>query len=93
MWDGQMTNIYHYHLNREYPYSVGCFHGVVDYAKALPNSDMTEGANYGAIVSLLPTATTATSATTLLQDIAALAQSSQTAFLNYFSSVITKVLR
>jgi hypothetical protein len=93
MWDGQMTNIYHYHLNREYPYSVGCFHGVVDYAKALPNSDMTEGANYSAIVSLLPTSTAPISATTLMQDIAALVQSSQTTFLNYFSSVITAVLR
>jgi len=93
MWDGQMTNIYHYHLNREYPYSVGCFHGVVDYAKALPNSDMTEGANYGAIVAFLPTSTAAASATTLLQDIAALAQNSQATLLQYFSSVITKVLR
>jgi hypothetical protein len=27
MWDGSMQSIYHYHLNNEYPYSVGCFRG------------------------------------------------------------------
>jgi hypothetical protein len=27
MWDGVRTEIYHYHLNDEYPYSIGCFHG------------------------------------------------------------------
>lgn len=27
MWDGQLTSMYHYHMTREYPYSVGCFHG------------------------------------------------------------------
>lgn len=27
MWDGKETNIYHYHLNNEYPYSVGCYRG------------------------------------------------------------------
>jgi hypothetical protein len=26
-WDGQSTVLYHYHMTREYPYSVGCFHG------------------------------------------------------------------
>ena len=93
MWDGQMTNIYHYHLNREYPYSVGCFHGVVDYAKALPNSDMTEGANYAGITALIPASITPATATTLVQDIAALAQSNKDLFLQYFSSVITRVLR
>jgi hypothetical protein len=30
MWDGKIQNIYHYVLNSEYPYSVGCFRGVVD---------------------------------------------------------------
>jgi hypothetical protein len=30
MWDGKVQNIYHYVLNSEYPYSVGCFRGVVD---------------------------------------------------------------
>jgi hypothetical protein len=28
LWDGQMRAMYHYHMTREYPYSVGCFHGV-----------------------------------------------------------------
>jgi YHYH protein len=27
MWNGQMTNIYHYDATLEYPYTVGCFHG------------------------------------------------------------------
>ncbi|MEP6620666.1 MAG: YHYH protein [bacterium] len=27
-WDGQSQTMYHYHMTREYPYSVGCFHGV-----------------------------------------------------------------
>ena len=26
-WDGQTVSLYHYHMTREYPYSVGCFHG------------------------------------------------------------------
>jgi len=30
MWNGKVQNIYHYVLNSEYPYSVGCFRGVVD---------------------------------------------------------------
>jgi hypothetical protein len=50
-WNGTVTNIYHYHLNREYPYSVGCFRGVVDYDLALgpqgPNLGMKEGVPYG----------------------------------------------
>ena len=27
-WDGQTAVMYHYHMTREYPYSIGCFHGV-----------------------------------------------------------------
>ncbi|CAN5779712.1 hypothetical protein BH09ACT7_BH09ACT7_33410 [soil metagenome] len=30
LWNGKVQNIYHYVLNSEYPYSVGCFRGVVD---------------------------------------------------------------
>ena len=93
MWDGQITNIYHYHLNREYPYSVGCFHGVVDYAKALPNSDMSEGADYGGIVAIIPTATTAMPSTTLLQAITTLSSNNQTTLFGYFSAMITKFFR
>lgn len=32
----------HYHLNREYPYSVGCFRGKVNYYQALGSVDMRE---------------------------------------------------
>ena len=31
MWEGKMTNIYHYVLNYEYPYSIGAFRGSVDF--------------------------------------------------------------
>jgi hypothetical protein len=40
MWDGKLQNIYHYHLNNEFPYAVGCFRGKVDYSKALGSADM-----------------------------------------------------
>lgn len=26
-WDGQMVEMYHYHVTNEFPYTVGCFHG------------------------------------------------------------------
>jgi hypothetical protein len=28
VWDGETRTLYHYHMTREYPYSVACFHGV-----------------------------------------------------------------
>ena len=28
-WDGKQKYMYHYHVNNEYPYSVGCFRGKV----------------------------------------------------------------
>ena len=34
--------MYHYHLNREFPFSVGCFRGSVDYYAALGSVDMRE---------------------------------------------------
>ena len=50
MPDGTSKNTYHYVLNREYPYSVGCFRGKVNYDEALgppgPNPYMKEGATY-----------------------------------------------
>lgn len=30
MWEGKMTNIYHYVVNYEYPYCIGAFRGTVD---------------------------------------------------------------
>ncbi len=30
IWDGQITMIYHYHLTRAYPYTLGCFKGVIN---------------------------------------------------------------
>jgi hypothetical protein len=27
IWDGVKKKMYHYHVNNEYPYSVGCFRG------------------------------------------------------------------
>ncbi|MGL5908804.1 MAG: hypothetical protein ACRCZP_02310, partial [Phycicoccus sp.] len=27
LWDGEVREMYHYHLTRDYPYTVGCFVG------------------------------------------------------------------
>jgi len=40
MWQGKMTNIYHYVLNYEYPYSIGAFRGTVNYDLALGTTDL-----------------------------------------------------
>ena len=42
LWEGKVVEMYHYHLNREYPYSVGCFRGKVNYYQALGSTDMRE---------------------------------------------------
>ena len=42
MPDGTLKTTYHYVLNREYPYSVGCFRGQVNYHRALGSADMQE---------------------------------------------------
>ena len=46
MWNGTLQPIYHYHLNREFPYSVGCFRGTPDYNKALGSEVMRQGIPY-----------------------------------------------
>lgn len=28
MWDGKATTMYHYVVTREYPYTLGCYHGM-----------------------------------------------------------------
>ena len=38
--DGKMQNIYHYHLNNEFPYAIGCFRGEVNYDQALGSADL-----------------------------------------------------
>jgi hypothetical protein len=55
MWNGIMQPIYHYHLNREYPYSVGCFRGTPDYNKALGSAEMQEGIPYSQLPDLAGT--------------------------------------
>ena len=52
MWNGTIQPIYHYHLNREYPYSVGCFRGTPDYNKALGSAAMQEGIPYSQLPDL-----------------------------------------
>jgi hypothetical protein len=42
MPDGTLKTTYHYVLNREYPYSVGCFRGKVNYYQALGSDDMRQ---------------------------------------------------
>jgi len=93
MWDGKMTNIYHYHLNREYPYSIGCFHGVVDYAKALPNSDMTEGLDYAAITAFTPPPDFTSADSVVQQEIDALQPGDRTTFFQYLTKIINNYLR
>jgi len=44
MWEGKMTNIYHYVLNYEYPYSIGAFRGTVEYSVLLGTTTII---NYG----------------------------------------------
>lgn len=50
MPDGTLKETYHYVLNREYPHSIGCFRGKVNYDQALGpmgnNNYMKEGAPY-----------------------------------------------
>jgi len=93
MWEGKMTTIYHYHLNREYPYSIGCFHGVVDYAKALPNSDMTEGLDYAAIAALVPSSTSTDEDQIVRDEIADLTDGEKDTFFDYLSKIINDFLR
>lgn len=42
MPDGTLKTTYHYVLNWEYPYSVGCFRGKVNYYRALGSEDMRQ---------------------------------------------------
>ncbi len=51
-WNGTIQPIYHYHLNREYPFSVGCFRGTPDYDKALGSAAMQEGIPYALLPDL-----------------------------------------
>jgi len=39
MWNGKPTEIYHYHLTHEYPYTIGCFRGSVGHVIAGGSSD------------------------------------------------------
>jgi hypothetical protein len=52
MWEGKLTNIYHYVLNNEYPYSIGAFRGDVDYKLALGNTTPHEP--HGSIATTCP---------------------------------------
>jgi hypothetical protein len=51
-WNGSIQNIYHYHLNREYPFSVGCFRGTPDYNAALGSATMQQGVPYSQLPNL-----------------------------------------
>jgi len=37
-WNGRSAVIYHYHVTREYPYTIGCFRGSVERAAAGPGA-------------------------------------------------------
>ena len=51
-WNGIVQPIYHYHLNNQYPFSVGCFRGTPDYNKALGSAAMQEGIPYAQLPDL-----------------------------------------
>ena len=42
VWDGKEVDMYHYHLNTEYPYSLGCYRGTPYFIGNSPKS-LTEG--------------------------------------------------
>ena len=67
LWNGSMQAIYHYHLNREYPFSVGCFRGTPDYNKALGSAAMQEGIPYAQLPNLAATIGPATVIAELLK--------------------------
>lgn len=37
-WDGELVEMYHYHLNNEFPYGPGCFRGEQTYYDAISNA-------------------------------------------------------
>ena len=40
VWNGNIQNIYHYHMNNEYPYSIGCLRGkLTKYSNTVGQSD------------------------------------------------------
>ncbi len=39
LWDGSVTNMYHYHLTEEYPYTIGCFKGEISASIGQNNQD------------------------------------------------------
>ena len=44
LWDGKRTSMYHYVLTREYPYTLGCFHGT---PVSLPRKPPPFGRGFG----------------------------------------------
>jgi len=52
-WDGEMLSIYHYHLNNEYPYSIGCYRGTPQNFGNSPNTlTCSSGSNIGTSYSM-----------------------------------------
>lgn len=51
-WNGSIQNIYHYHLNNQFPFAVGCFRGTPDYNAALGSADMQFGIPYAQLPDL-----------------------------------------
>ena len=43
-WDGKRVTMFHYVLTREYPYTVGCFHGT---PLPLPRQGLPPGRGFG----------------------------------------------
>ena len=51
-WNGSIQNIYHYHVNNQYPFAVGCFRGTPDYNAALGSAAMQMGVPYSQLPDL-----------------------------------------
>jgi len=53
-WNGSIQNIYHYHVNNQFPFAVGCFRGTPDYNAALGSPAMQFGIPYAQLPNLAP---------------------------------------
>jgi len=51
-WNGSIQNIYHYHVNNQFPFAVGCFRGTPDYNAALGSAAMQFGIPYAQLPDL-----------------------------------------
>ena len=66
-WNGTIQNIYHYHVNNQFPFAVGCFRGTPDYNAALGSAAMQQGIPYSQLPDLSGTIVPASVASEVLK--------------------------